>query len=60
MISLELDGYKVSKPEGHRGSELVTEIIAAFLPAYVVESLCAAVDEAVLRPPGLPWSLSRR
>ena len=37
VISLELDGYKVSKPEGHRGNSLVTEVIAAFLPAYVVE-----------------------
>lgn len=53
VISLELDGYRVSKPEGHRGSELVTEIIAAFLPAYVVESLCAAVDEAGLETAGL-------
>jgi len=53
VISLELDGYKVSKPEGHRGSELVTEVIAAFLPAYVVESLCAAVDEAGLETAGL-------
>lgn len=53
VISLELDGYRVSKPEGHRGNELVTEIIAAFLPAYVVESLCAAVDEAGLETAGL-------
>lgn len=53
VISLELDGYKVSKPEGHRGNELVTEIIAAFLPAYVVESLCAAVDLAGLETAGL-------
>lgn len=53
VISLELDGYRVSKPEGHRGSELVTEVIAAFLPAYVVESLCAAVDEAGLETAGL-------
>ncbi len=53
VISLELDGYKVSKPEGHRGSTLVTEVIAAFLPAYVVESLCAAVDAAGLETAGL-------
>lgn len=48
VISLSLDGFKVHKPEGHRGERLVTEIIAAFLPAYVVESLCAAVYEANL------------
>ncbi|MCM1165142.1 MAG: ATPase [Lachnospiraceae bacterium] len=48
VISLSLDGFKVNKPEGHRGEKLVTEIIAAFLPAYVVESLCAAVYGAHL------------
>lgn len=53
VISLSLDGYKVSKPEGHRGETLETEIIAAFLPAYVVESLCAAVDLAGLDVAGL-------
>lgn len=53
VISLSLDGYKTSKPEGHRGETLETEIIAAFLPAYVVESLCAAVDLAGLDVAGL-------
>lgn len=53
VISLTLDGYKVQKPEGHRGERLETEIIAAFLPAYVVESLCAAVDMAGLDVSGL-------
>lgn len=53
VISLELDGYKVTKPEGHRGNSLTTEVIAAFLPAYVVESLCAAVDIAGLETAGL-------
>lgn len=53
VISRTLDGYKVQKPEGHRGECLETEIIAAFLPAYVVESLCAAVDIAGLDVAGL-------
>jgi cell division protein FtsA len=53
VVSLTLDGYKVSMPEGHRGKLLETEIITAFLPAYVVESLCAAVDEAGLDVAGL-------
>lgn len=53
VISLTLDGYKTAKPEGHRGSLLETEMIAAFLPAYVVESLCAAVDIAGLDVAGL-------
>ena len=48
VISRSLDGFKVQKPEGHRGERLTTDIIAAFLPAYVVESLCAAVDNAGL------------
>lgn len=53
VISLALDGYRTVKPEGHRGSVLETEMIAAFLPAYVVESLCAAVDIAGLDVAGL-------
>ncbi len=53
VIGLSLDGYKVQKPEGHRGEKLETEIIACFLPAYVVESLCAAVDIAGLEVAGL-------
>lgn len=48
VVSLSLDGFKVQKPEGHRGERLTTEIIAAFLPAYVVDSLVAAVDAAHL------------
>ncbi len=53
VVGLSLDGYKVQKPEGHRGEKLETEIIACFLPAYVVESLCAAVDIAGLEVGGL-------
>ncbi len=53
VVSLSLDGYKSAKPEGHRGRSLETDIIAAFLPAYVVESLCAAVDTAGLEVAGL-------
>ncbi|MGN0687297.1 MAG: cell division protein FtsA [Oscillospiraceae bacterium] len=53
VTGLSLDGYKVQKPEGHRGEKLETEIIACFLPAYVVESLCAAVDNAGLEVSGL-------
>lgn len=48
VISRSLDGFKVQKPEDHRGECLTTEIIAAFLPAYVVESLCTAVDNTGL------------
>lgn len=48
VIARSLDGFKVQKPEDHRGERLTTDIIAAFLPAYVVESLCTAVDNAGL------------
>ena len=48
VISRSLDGFKVQTPEGHRGERLTTEIIGAFLPSYVVESLCTAVNNAGL------------
>ena len=53
VISLKLDGYQVATPVGHRGEKLTTEIIAAFLPAFVVESLCSAIDRAGLTAAGL-------
>lgn len=53
VVSLTLDGFKLQKPEGHRGERLTTEIIAAFLPANVVDSLCSAVDAAHLEVSGL-------
>lgn len=48
VVSRSLDGFKSAHPEGHRGEILTTDIIAAFLPSYVVESLCTAVDNAGL------------
>lgn len=53
VVSVMLDGYKVATPVGHRGAKLTTEIIAAFLPAFVVESLCSAIDRAGLTAAGL-------
>ena len=53
VVSIMLDGYKVATPVGHRGEMLTTEIIAAFLPAFVVESLCSAIDRAGLTAAGL-------
>lgn len=46
VIERQLDGFKTVKPEGHRGETLTTEIIAAFLPVNVVESLCTVVENA--------------
>lgn len=53
VVSIMLDGYKIATPVGHRGEKLTTEIIAAFLPAFVVESLCSAIDRAGLTAAGL-------
>lgn len=53
IISTTLDGFRVSKPEGHRGERLITEIICAFLPSFVVDSLYAALEQARLEAAGL-------
>lgn len=53
VISLTLDGFRVSKPEGHRGERLVTELICAFLPSFVVDSLYSALELARLESAGL-------
>lgn len=53
VLSLTLDGFRVQKPEGHRGERLVTEVIGAFLPVYVVDSLYSALELAGLESAGL-------
>lgn len=53
VIARWLDGYKTATPEGHRGELITTEIIAAFLPVNVVESLCAVVEGAGMEVSGL-------
>ena len=53
VISLTLDGFRVPKPEGHRGERLVTELICAFLPSFVVDSLYSALELARLESAGL-------
>ncbi|MDE7230198.1 MAG: hypothetical protein K2N56_06920 [Oscillospiraceae bacterium] len=53
VISLTLDGFRVQKPEGHRGERLVTELICAFLPSFVVDSLYSALEPARLESAGL-------
>lgn len=53
IISLTLDGFRVPKPEGHRGERLVTELICAFLPSFVVDSLYSALELVRLESAGL-------
>lgn len=53
VIKRTLDGFEMPKPEGHRGESLVTEIIAAFLPANVVECLCTVVENSGMEVSGL-------
>ncbi|MGN1110747.1 MAG: cell division protein FtsA [Oscillospiraceae bacterium] len=53
VIERRLDGFRTAVPVGHRGESLVTEIIAAFLPVNVVESLCEVVEGAGMEVSGL-------
>lgn len=53
VIARWLDDYKTATPVGHKGESLTTEIIAAFLPVNVVESLCTVVEGAGMEVSGL-------
>lgn len=53
VIERRLDGFRTAVPVGHRGESLITEIIAAFLPVNVVESLCEVVEGAGMEVSGL-------
>lgn len=44
VLGYALDGRSMSKIEGHRGNNVSVEIIAAFLPHTVIESLYACMD----------------
>jgi cell division protein FtsA len=44
VVSYELDGYKIKTLAGHRGKRVFIDLIAAFLPSGVVESLYAVTD----------------
>jgi cell division protein FtsA len=44
VVGYELDGYKIKNLVGHRGSKAFVDLIAAFLPSIVVESLYAVTD----------------
>ena len=44
VVSYELDGYPMKSIVGHKGKKVSIEVIAAFLPNVVVESLYAVTD----------------
>ncbi len=44
VVQYLLDDYKISSLEGHKGKKVTVELIAAFLPSPVVESLYAVTD----------------
>lgn len=48
VISYELDGYPIKSIAGHKGKKVVVELIAAFLPSLVVESLYSVMDKVGL------------
>ena len=48
IISQTLDKYPISNLEGHKGDSVTMDIIAAFLPSSVVDSLNTAMEEAGL------------
>jgi cell division protein FtsA len=48
VVAYELDGYKIKTLAGHRGKRAFIDLIAAFLPSGVVESLYAVTDACEL------------
>lgn len=44
IVNFLLDGYKMISLEGHKGEQAEIELIAAFLPSIVVESLYTVMD----------------
>ncbi len=49
VISFSLDGYPMKNLVGHKGKKAEIEIIAAFLPSPVVESLYAVTEKNKLK-----------
>jgi len=45
VISYMLDNYPIKSVVGHKGKKVTIEVIAAFLPSIVVESLYAVTDK---------------
>lgn len=49
VVSLELDSYPMKSLIGHKGKKVTIELIAAFLPSIVIESLYAVMDKNKLK-----------
>ncbi len=49
VISYSLDNYPMKSIVGHRGKKLTIEVIAAFLPGMVVESLYTVMEKNKLK-----------
>ena len=49
IVSLELDSYPMKSLIGHKGKRVTIELIAAFLPSVVVESLYAVMEKNKLK-----------
>ncbi len=45
IIEYQLDGYKIKAIKGHRGKKVQVDVIAAFLPSMVVESLYSVMEK---------------
>ncbi len=45
IIGYKLDGYAMKSIKGHRGKKIEVEVIAAFLPSMVVESLYTVMEK---------------
>ncbi len=49
IIEYALDGYSMKSIVGHRGKKIQIELIAAFLPSVVVESLYSVIEKNKLK-----------
>lgn len=49
VIRYYLNGYTMSKLEGHKASKISTELLATFLPDEVIDGLYSAVERAGLQ-----------
>lgn len=53
VVSYALDNYPIQSLAGHRGERISADVLAAFLPSTVVDSLYSAMDMCGLQPDSL-------